>query len=157
MAVDIIQFSFIVVLSYIGLLVGSFISSRTKEELGPGKRYFGMFENILIAVVLFVVLFYNDFHLILSIVLALILFIALCFLKVLRKPYIVYSALGLVLYFSAANLDALMINAVIIFLIGITRASIMYKLKSSIWKNLGEVIIYHLWFFIFSIGLFSIF
>ena len=131
---------------YLGLIAGIIVSYMSKEELKPGKRYFIIMHNIVLAFILFFILELFNLNIYLIIILILILLISLfSFKEVYKKSYIVYFLLGTIFYLSHKNINYFLIISALIFLYGMPTSALQLDFKK---KNYYKVIIKNLLFFI---------
>lgn len=145
-----IGFITIAIISYLGLAVGTLLANISKEELSQGKKYFSLIQDLLLAIILFFLLYFAEFHLIIALPLAVILFFISYYLKTLKKPCLQYSLLGLFFFASSFN-KSFFIIAVLVFMLGLTASSITYVQKKSFSNNLIITLLSNLWFFLFSL------
>lgn len=111
-------------LSFLGLLAGIIISLFTKEELKPGKKYFMLFEKIILLSISLVIIFYvEDFF----------TFFILGLLAgfIFRRVYFYY---GLALPLASGSF--LLILSSLVFIFGLPEGSLLYyKLKKKFVKE----------------------
>ncbi len=151
---EVINYFLISLVTYIGLLIGIIISTMAKEELKPGKKYFILLHNIVLAFILFFVLEFFDVNIYLTIYLPLILIIGLFYFNDLyKKSNIFYIGLGIIFYLSSKNINNLLIISTLIFFYGFLISSLQMDFKK---KNYLRILYRNLLFFICLIGLFFI-
>ena len=63
------------IIAFLGFPIGLFLSFMSPEEMGPGKKYFKLLQNLLLVFIFFFVFDYYSFQLILSIIITTTLFL----------------------------------------------------------------------------------
>jgi hypothetical protein len=143
------------VLAYLGLLVGVILIKLAPEEQKPGKKYFILLKKILFFLTITFLLFFYKINFILSLLFLFFILILILNKKIkLEKSYLVYLLLGIIFYLSSKIFDLFVIESVIIFLYGISNASLNLNLKK---RNYYNVLIINLWFFVPVILLYFMF
>lgn len=141
-----LNYSIISIISYSGLFLGFLLAIIAKEEIKQGERYFILLKKTILALIfIFLLILKTKDHLTTTLILA---FVILYMIKTKKEfnelPYI-YIILGLVLYTSSKNLELLMIESSLIFILGFPVGTLLTKkdkkrtLKEII-KNIGLVI-----------------
>ena len=129
------QFILLMIITYFGLLIGSLISSFTKEELKPGKKYFRILKTLTFSVIFFYFLDYLNLHILISIFLTIIMFL-LSFNFVKKQPLnniFFYSFFSIVL-FETYNFNPIV--SLMIFSFGLIAASLEYDFDYSLFQNI---------------------
>ena len=142
---NILNYSVIALIAYIGLFIGFILAIMAKEELKPGKKYFIFLQKaILLLIFLFLFIGFNY--------LSVLLLFALILIYVLKKriefgesPYI-YTILAIIFYLSSKNLNQFVIESSLIFLYGLPTGTLLTKKSNketiiNILKNIIFVII----------------
>ena len=141
--------------AYLGLLVGLILIKMAPEEQNPGKRYFILLRKILFFTLFIPILYYYKINIVFS--LALLSFIAALILGnklKLDKSYFIYFLLGIFFYLGSIFIELFVMESVLIFLYGISNASLTLSLKK---KNYNEIFINNLLFFVPVISLYFVF
>jgi hypothetical protein len=129
-----------------GLAVGIVISYMAKEELKPGKRYFIMAHNIILAFILFFILEFLNANVYLTLFFPLIFVIFLFYYsEIYKKSYVLYPILGTFFYIVSKNPKMLLLMSTLIFFYGFLIGSLQIDLKS---KNYFKIILQNVLFFI---------
>ena len=129
------EFILLVLITYIGLLIGSLISSFTKEELKQGRKYFKLLKAVVFSVVFYYFFEYLNLYFIISIFLTIILFF-ISFSMIRKQPnnnLFFYSFFSIVMY------ETIGYNAVIplmIFVFGMLSSSIEYDADCGMMQNI---------------------
>jgi len=148
---------FIAVLSYLGFLVGSIIAHLAKEELGKGKPYFFLLQELVLGIVLLLSLLALAVPVSVALLAGIGLAALLHSINHLRKPVYHASALGLFFFLSSFSLTYFLPVAVLVFFFGIIAASLRFQKKKSLSNHMLMVVVHHAWFFLFSLGLYGLF
>jgi len=122
------QYILVSLISAFGLAVGLIAGRIAEEELKPGKKYFVLAQNFILALILFVLLFFYKIDAIISIVLAAVFLFLLIKLKELKNNYLIYALLGGVFFISSKN-ESFIYQSSLIFLYGFPTAALAYKKK----------------------------
>lgn len=144
---SLIYFS-VLLICFLGILIGVLISYFAREELKDGKKYFILSKNALFALTIFFLIYFLNielvFNLFISLTLAAILF------KFKIKESIVYVLMGLIFYFSSLNEVLFKINASLIFLYGIFAGSLFMEknIKLSKMGLIKNLFVNYVWFFV---------
>jgi len=126
---------------YLGLAVGTMLSSMAKDELKDGKKYFILLHHIVLAFILFFVLELYNLNAFIILLLPLVLILALFYYKdSYKKSYLVYPVLGVAFALSFAQQTMFLIIATLIFFYGF--------LISSLHKNYIKILTRNLLFFV---------
>ncbi|MAG91351.1 hypothetical protein CMO83_01615 [Candidatus Woesearchaeota archaeon] len=152
-----INYFFISLISYLGLLIGIILIRIAPEEQKPLNKYFNLIRKILLLSIFAFILFYyfnSQFNvLVLLVYLIFIVFVEYKIMDQNNKSIVIYAILGILFYLSLNNTNLFTIESSLILLYGIPTASLLYnrKIKNHykiILYNLGFVIIANLLFFI---------
>ena len=149
---QIINYLLASIVSYLGLLVGIILVRVAPEEQKPGKKYFILIKKIIFFLIVAFLLVYYKINFIFSL-LALLIIGIIIIGKKLEKSEFAYFLLGIVFFISSKMADLFIIESVLVFLYGITAASLLLNLKK---KNYVELFIKNLWFFTPIISLYFI-
>jgi len=143
---EILNYFLISLIVYLGLAAGIIISYMAKEELKPGKRYFILAHNIILAFILFFILEFLNTNI------YLVLFLPLIFTTFLfnytntyQKSYALYPILGAFFYIASKNINQLLIISTLILFYGFLIGSLQIDLKK---KNYFQILYKNLLFFI---------
>jgi len=143
---EILNYFLISLIVYLGLAAGMIISYMAKEELKPGKRYFILAHNVVLAFILFFMLEFLKANIYLTLFLPLILTIFLFnYTNTYQKSYLLYPILGAFFYISSKNINQLLIMSSLIFFYGILIGSLSIDLKQN---NHFRILLQNLLFFI---------
>jgi len=149
---QLLNYSLISLISFLGLLVGTFLAFTAKEELEPGKKYFMWMQKIILLLILiFLLNFFN-----ISLYLRTISYILFIFLMTINiRSQIIYLVLGAVFLISSKNPELFIINSILIFLYGFPTGSLfakklIKKKKSFVFKR---IILDYFWFVAIAIAL----
>ena len=149
---QLLNYSLISLISFLGLLVGIILAFTAKEELKPGKKYFMLMQKITLLMILIFLLNFFNINLYLRITIY-VLFILLMAINI--KSQIIYPVLGIVFFISSKNSELFIINSILIFLYGFPTGSlfakkIIKKKKSFVFKR---VILTYFWFVLIAVVL----
>ena len=149
---QLLNYSLISLISFLGLLVGIILAFTAKEELKPGKKYFMLMQKITLLIILIFLLNFFNINLYLRITIY-VLFILLMAINI--KSQIIYPVLGIVFFISSKNPELFIINSILIFLYGFPTGSlfakkIIKKKKSFVFKR---VILTYFWFVLIAVVL----
>jgi hypothetical protein len=131
-----IQYILTVLIAYSGLIAGTIISYAATEELKPGKLFFTITKNGLIALIIAIIL--TKFHIAIPIIAAFALFTFLHFVP--TKIRWIYISSAIFLGLTAKNNALLIIQAIQIFLLGTIYVALEYKEKDSLKINLRRIV-----------------
>ena len=149
-----LSYSLTALISFLGLVAGIIIMLMAKEEQRPGKKYFILLQKLILLLIIIFLLYFIKFNLIIFITLFLIV-IALYIKKYKNKKiiesYYIYPLLGVIFWLSSKNKSSLFIQSSLIFLYGLTSASLLVKKN-----NILKLIINHASFIIVALILFLI-
>jgi predicted Na+-dependent transporter len=123
---DLIQYSSILLVSFLGIISGFFLSLIAPEELKPGKKYFDWIARIILFLIMFFFITYTKSGIFHYIYLLIIIFIVL----IARDKYLDFSypLFSIVLFFSIIDKTLLLIQSSLIFILGLVIAS-MFMMK----------------------------
>ena len=131
-----IQYLITILIAYLGLIVGSIISYFAKEELKPGKLYFTISSNALIAIIIAAIL--TKFHIAFTIIVAFAVFTYLHFVP--AKMRWLYIASSVFIGIAVKDDALLIIQATFIFLLGAVFAALEYKEKDKLKQNIINIV-----------------
>ena len=149
---QLLNYSLISLISFLGLLVGILLAFSAKEELKPGKKYFMWMQKIILLLILIFLLNFFNMALYLKVIIY-TLFIFLMAINI--KSQIIYLVLGIIFFISSKNPELFIINSVLIFLYGFPSGSlfakkIIKKKKSFIFKR---AVLEYFWFILIAVVL----
>ena len=138
---EILNYFLISLIVYLGLVIGIVLAFMAKEELKPGKRWFLLLHNIILAFILFFILeFLNvNVYLILLLPLALIVFL-FKYSELYRKSWVIYILLGIIFYLSSKNINQLLIISTLMLFYGFLVSALQFQKKDYLrilYINLG--------------------
>lgn len=138
---------------FLGLIIGIILAYIAPEELKAGKKYFILLQNILLALILFLLLFFYKFNSRWSLVISLVLFLSLYFYlnKNQKIKYIDYAFLGIVFYLSSKNINLFLLESSLIFIYGLPTGSLLTNIKK---RNILEIVLKNISFIIIPLILF---
>ena len=122
-----VQFLAAVVVSYLGLLAGYCLASLTKEELPTAKKIFPLLQRLSILAIAAVAMDAFNTGAATKIIVYLALLIAVLFRLLLP---VLYGALGLLVAAIAADQNALLMVASLVFLCGLVSGSMEFAAKA---------------------------
>ncbi len=124
---EIVKYFLVLFISYLGLLAGIIISNMAKEELTPGKRYFGILKSLIFGIILFQFFSYIKISYFISIPLSIIMGGLSYFwekrMSEINMELWYYSFYAIIL-FETKKTDFFPILALLIFIYGIIVSSI---------------------------------
>ena len=126
---NLVQFAGISVIVYAGLIAGMVIAWMAQEEIKPGKRYFILMHDILVAAIAYLVLESLKIHPLISLITPIIVLCALVYHQnaCTKSPFI-YLVLGIALALSSSSRLFLPV-ASLIFFYGFLIGSLQIDLK----------------------------
>jgi hypothetical protein len=141
-----IQEFLVLLVSYLGLLLGFFLAKIAPEEKEPGKKYILLFRKLLLAVIFLIIFVYNFINIYWTIILLLILGSVAVILILRQNSILDYAVLGLLIFSTHGQLITLA-GLILIYgmLIGILRSE----------KGWKKLMLIHLHYIV--IGLFTTF
>ncbi len=143
---DFLNYFFISLIIYSGLLMGIIISYMAKEEIKPGKRYFILLHNLVLGFLMFFILEFFKVNAYLTLFIPLIFIIGLFYYNnTYKKSYITYPVLGFLYYLTSAYFNQQIMIASLIFFYGIIIGSLQIDFKK---KNYMGILSKNLLFFI---------
>lgn len=143
------------IVSYLGLLAGVIQVKMAPEEQNPGKKYFILLKKIIFFLMIALLLAYYRINFVFSLLVLLFLGIIIVSGKMKLEKYVLaYLLLGIIFFLSSKIINLLVIESVLIFIYGMSSASLVYNLKK---KNYKEIFANNLWFFAPVILLYFIF
>ena len=129
---ELLKFLLLMFLSYFGLVVGTFISNFTKEELKQGKKYFRILKPIFLGVVFYFFFSYLGLRYYFSIPISLVsVLLGFVWVKKFPNNILFYSIFSISLFETKNPVIALLI-----FMFGLVTASLGFKKKHSFFQNL---------------------
>ena len=132
---------------YLGLLLGIILSYMAKEELKPGKKWFLLLHNIVLAFILFFFLEFLDINVYLTLLLPLVLVVFLFrYSELYLKSWVIYILLGIIFYLSSKNINWLLINSALMLFYGFLVSALQIDSKK---KNYLKILYMNLGFFVF--------
>lgn len=144
-----INYFFVSIISFLGLLIGTYLVQIAPEEQKPLEKNFFLIRKIflLLIFVFLVYYFYNSYLYLFSLI---VLFIFLLFIEfkinnLSKKSIIIYLLLGVLFFLSSKNINLFTVESSLILLYGLPTASLIYKTKE---KNYNEVLFYNMGFII---------
>ena len=154
---QLINYFFASVVSFLGLLIGIILIKIAPEEQKPLSKYFDLMRKILLLLIFIFLMFYY-FN---SVFYLLVLFIYLVFAAIieyrihdlLRKSMINYMLLGILFYLSKNNINLFVIESSLILLHGVMAASLLYDRKL---RNHFRLLFHNLGFLVIAIVLYFI-
>ena len=153
---QLLNYSLISLISFLGLLVGMLLAFTAKEELEPGKKYFQLLQKLtLLLIVIFLLNFFN-----INLYLRIIIYLLFIFLITVNiKSQMIYPVLGVVFFLSLKDINLFTTNSILIFLYGFPTGSlftkkIINKRKLFVFK---KIILNYFWFVVIAIILKLIF
>lgn len=143
---EILNYFLISLIVYIGLIAGIVISYMAKEEINPGRRYFVLAHNIILAFILFFILEFIHANVFVTLLLPLAFVVFLFYYtETYKKSPVLYGILGGFFYISSFDINNLIIMSSLIFFYGLLIGALHVDFKE---KNYFKVILKNLLFFI---------
>jgi len=145
----IINYIIISILSFSGIVAGFILGSYTKEELKKGEKYISFLQKAMIFLIIVFLFYYLKIN---AIMIFSILLLTLVYYykdhknKKIIESKLIYPILGVIFFLSYFNPKLFIINALLIFLYGMSAGSILFYKKIS----LPKVIIEHISFLVIS-------
>jgi hypothetical protein len=111
------------IICFLGLFCGLALARIAPEELGPGQKYFRLFEKIIFMLIVIVFVFFIGYQTnpILSILFVLF---SVYYLKFVHGNY-VYYFLAFIFFLSSRELQFFIVESVLIFLFGFARGTLL--------------------------------
>ena len=142
---QLLNYFFASVISFLGLLAGILLIIIAPEEQKPLHKYFVLLRKILLLLIfIFALFFYFGYWLNFAAIAAcffILTFIGYKTNDLIKKTAINYAAFGILFFLSSANANLLAIESGLIFLYGMASASILYNKKR---KNHFKIFLYGL-------------
>ncbi len=123
---------FVLILSFLGLIIGIFLGKVTKEEIKPGRKYFNYLQLLILITIIISLLFLVKFSLIFLLLLV-IGFLFEIFVKY-EKLYFYFGLYALFSYLTSK--DYLVLASSLIFIYGLTYGTLVYENKKLINKTI---------------------
>jgi len=120
------------IITFFGLIFGIIITSIAKDELRQGKNYFIALQNVIISLSAGILAYFYKIDLYFVVILTLLVFFLLYLPKSIRKSYIFYPLLAIILYISSGVASFFIAESTLIFLYGFPTASLLVKKKKDI-------------------------
>jgi len=130
-----------VVVSFLGLLVGSLLIFMASEEQKPGKKYFIFVQNMVFALISALLLFFYNLNIILVIMVPLIMFILMHYTKDGKRSYVLFPLIGVVFYLVFVDNLLLIILSLLTFIYGLVTAFLLIDVKNK--KSVFRVVLVH--------------
>ncbi|MBS3098062.1 hypothetical protein J4209_04685 [Candidatus Woesearchaeota archaeon] len=140
------------ILSFSALFLGFSLALAAKEELKPGKKYFVLSQNIILALILVFLLYFKKVSLILSIIIVIAVLLSLFYFDKIKNKYTIYPLLGIIFYLSSKNINLFVIESALIFLYGLPTGTLLTNIKNK--KQAIKNILHHISFIIIALALF---
>ena len=119
-----LQFSAVVIVSYLGLLAGFVLASVTREELPTAKKYLPFLQSLIILAAAAVAMEYFSVGIFVKVVVYLLLLLLLA-IRIKTRPY--YAVFGVLAFFVSASQNALLVLSSLVFLFGLLSGSIYFE------------------------------
>jgi membrane-associated HD superfamily phosphohydrolase len=126
---NLLNYSLISILSFLGLIAGLIVMASAKEEQRPGRKYFEIIQKLALLSIIISLFYFIGLNLIILILISLIIIIYLQKYKnpKLKESYYIFPLLGVILYQSSNNPDFLFLQSALIFLYGLITGSMLMK------------------------------
>jgi hypothetical protein len=146
-----LSYSLTALTSFLGLIAGIIIISMAREEQKPGKKYFIFLQKIILLLIIILLLYHTKLNplIFITILLIIVVYIKKYMNKKLIESYYIYPLLAFIFWISSNNKPLLFIESSLIFLYGITTASLLHKKNYSL-----KLIINHTSFVVIALLLF---
>ena len=126
------------IIAFLGFPFGLFLSFVSPEEMKPGKKYFKLFQNLLLIFILFFVFDYYTIPLIISIILTVTAFLVVFYWQNKHKSLILYLILAVLLYLSSNNPSLFALESSLIFMYGLPAGSLLQSKKKDALKIVAK-------------------
>ena len=144
-----LKYIILTIISFLGLLAGSLIIFMASEEQKPGKRYFVFTQNVTMALIVALLLFFYNLDIILIIIIPLIVFILSYYIKNPKRSYALYPLIGIFFYIFFKNNNLLIILSILTFIYGLVTAFLLIDVKNK--KSIIKLVLYHSSFLLTSL------
>jgi len=152
-----INYFFVSIISFSGLIIGLMLIKIAPEEQKSLEKYLILARKIILLMIFIFLMFYffNSwfYALTLAAYFMFLLFIEYKANDMLKKSMLIYAVLGILFFLSSKNANLFTIESSLILLYGLPTASLMYKIKE---KNHHKIIFYNIVFIIIANILFFI-
>jgi len=149
-----INYFLVLIVSFLGIFIGSFLAINTKEELKQGKKYFILLQKILLTLIFGFLLSFYELQLNAVLFISLVFLVFLLFIEP-NQPS-VHIALAIILVLTSCSTGVFLVEASLIFLYGLptgtllTQSMIKEKKSRIIWNLFKNFI----WFVVIAISLY---
>ncbi len=152
MVIDLLKYSVILVITYLGLAAGIILSYIAKEEIMIGRKYLKLLQKILLSLVVLFVFYFLNINIILVIIISVVILLLLLFIKNIHQQYM-YALLGLFYWISSKNINAFIIISSLIFLYGFPTGSLLIKVEK---KSIAQILMTTFYYLVIGLILYFI-
>lgn len=138
-----------VIISFLGLLVGSLLICMASEEQKPGKKYFVFVQNIILSLIIAFLLFFYNLNIFLIIIISIIVYLLSVYIKNPNRSYALYALFGVFFYMVFKNNNLLIILSILVFIYGLVTAFLLTDVKNK--KSILKVMYSHSTFLLTSL------
>lgn len=139
------------VIAYLGLVAGIIVIYFAKEEQKPGMPYFLLLQNLLVCISVSFLIYFLKLNIFINISLTFLTLLVLFLIKSIKKTYIIYPILGLILFASSQSQAFIAIQCSLVFLIGLSTSALLYDQKKTT-QSIAKILLYHLPFLVFALA-----
>ena len=120
---ELINYTLLTIVTYIGIFCGVVLSFISPEELKPGRRYFLIMQKILLFLMSISLFYHITFiNIILSLTIVL-------FAIIQKNSFIAYLLFAIIIFINVQNIALVTIISVLIFLYGLPTGSLLSNTK----------------------------
>jgi len=146
-----LTYSLAAIIAFSGLIVGSILALRTKEEMPTAKKYFPLLQKILYVAIIAVFLNHFKVGIIIKVIIYAIVIFAILRAKVLNSYFII----AVFFFFLGQSEKSLFMISLLVFLYGFPTGSLLviYSKKMKWPEAVKKIILKHGIFLVVAIGL----
>jgi len=158
---NLLQYSLVSLVIFLGLVIGFILAVCAKEELKPGRKYFILLQHIILFLIIAGFFYFNinDFSLFLLVSIVSGFFIFYNYEKVknfnINRPYLMYAFFAIIFYLSYKKIDLFSVESSLMFIYGLPSGSLLTNAGDKM-KSLLRIA-YNLSFIAVALLLFAVF
>lgn len=134
----------LIVLTFIGFVIGIILSLIAPEEMKDGKKYFIILRAIIFVFIIFITCEILGFHILVSTALSLLIILFVLYKKTEHINYFFYIILGVVFAISYIQQELFILQASLIFIFGLPSGSLFKMERKLIKKDYINLMAYFL-------------
>jgi len=156
---EFISYFSILVISYLGLGAGIALALVAKEEIEPGKKYFKILQNYLVAAIVLITIYFLELPWLPWIFFIGITVLIFKFNNKRKKSFLIYLLLAVIFWMSVQKYSSFRIDVLfpivssLIFLLGFPTGTLLINIKK---KNIIPVMISNIHYIIIGLILYLI-